>query len=76
MNLRSVLSSLRDPSTKAGTAFWASLAVVLYDVARHGVSWQSGAFLCALAGLDQAARWLGRPEDPSGPSALPVASLA
>ncbi len=54
------LKTLLDPSTNAGTARWAALAVALYDAARHGMNLYNGAVLLTLAGVEIAARIFGQ----------------
>jgi hypothetical protein len=63
MNLKPIL----DPSTNAGTARWAALAVAVYDAIRHGVTLANGAVLLTLAGVEIAARFFGT-EAPPPPS--------
>lgn len=53
---RTLAAALLDPSTRTGTAWWACLAVTIYDAARAGVTLTNGAVLLALAGLDLVAR--------------------
>lgn len=75
MTAAALLKGLNDPSTRTGTAFYAALAAVLWDVARHGLSMPAGVVLLALAGLQAGASILGAlggPGSPSGPSPLPV----
>ena len=67
-SLSGMLANLRDPATEQATAWWGFLAAALWDTFRHGLHWENGVFLVALAGLRMMASDRTPPAPPLAPA--------
>lgn len=58
-----LLASLRDPSTPMGTARWAGIVMLCYDIVKHGANLYNVSGILALGGLVEAMKFFGRHEE-------------
>ena len=54
---------LNDPSTSLGTARWAGIVILCYDILKHGANLYNVSGILALGGLVEAMKFFGRHEE-------------
>lgn len=70
--LRGMLAGLKDPAKDQAMAWWGLLCASLWDIAAHGLTWEKGIFVAALAGLRLVSPGLTPPPAPPAPPAPEV----